>query len=601
MTSKRYKTSHKPAPLSALPGAALRAVLREGYGAADFKRDALAGLVVGIVALPLAMALAIGVGVPPQLGLYTAIVAGFLVAALGGSRTQVTGPTAAFIVILAPIYTKFGLAGLYISGIMGGLILIVMGLFRLGQMIQFIPHPVTTGFTAGIATVIATLQIKDLLGLTLASNPEHFVERIIAMAQAIDTASLSELGIGAFTFAVLLFFPHLTRRFPAPLVAVPAAALLALLLGQVLPNFQVATIASRFQTVVDGTVFHGIPQLPPLPIVPWLADGPSGQPFHLTFDNFRALFSGALAVAMLGAIESLLSAVVADGLARTKHEPDAELISLGIGNVVVPFFGGVPATGAIARTATNIKAGARSPIAAMVHALTILAAVLLLAPWLGYLPMASLAALLLLVAWNMSEAKHFVHTIRVAPKSDVAVLLTCYVLTVTFDMVVGVSVGMVLAAFLFMRRMAEVTDGRLTSEGGSGDSVPLPAGVLIYEISGPLFFGAAQKAMAALEIVAGETKAVILLMSGVSTMDATGLVALQGALAPLRSHRCLAVLAGVQGQPLALLKKAHVDTSECVLLCENLSAAIEAAEKHVSGKVPLFSKAVDRRSNPSRR
>lgn len=584
MPSNRYQSAHKQPPLSSLPAAALRAALREGYGAADLRRDALSGLVVGIVALPLAMALSIGVGVPPQLGLYTAIVAGFLVAALGGSRTQVTGPTAAFIVILAPLYTKFGLAGLYVSGILGGLMLIVMGLFRLGQMIKFIPHPVTTGFTAGIATVIATLQIKDLLGLTLASNPEHFAERIIAMAKALDTASLSEFGIGAFTLSVLVLFPRLTRRVPAPLVAVPAAALLALGLRQVLPEFHVATIASRFTTVVDGKVFHGIPQLPPLPLLPWLAEGPGGQPFHLTFDNFRALFSGALAIAMLGAIESLLSAVVADGLARTKHEPDAELISLGIGNVVVPFFGGIPATGAIARTATNIKAGARSPVSAMVHALTILAAVLMLAPLLGYLPMAALAALLLLVAWNMSEVKHFVHTVRVAPKSDVAVLLVCYVLTVTTDMVIGVSVGMVLAAFLFMRRMAEVAEGRLTSESKLGEPLPLPSGVLLYEISGPLFFGAAQKAMAALEIVAGETKAVILLMREVHTMDATGLVALEGALAPLRSHRCLAVLAEVKGQPLALLKKAHVDAREGIVLCENLGEAVRVAERHVSEK-----------------
>jgi len=281
---------------------------------------------------------------------------------------------------------------------------------------------------------------------------------------------------------------------------------------------------------------------------------------------------------MLGAIESLLSAVVADGMAQTKHDPDAELISLGIGNLVVPFFGGIPATGAIARTATNIRSGARSPIAAMTHAVTVLAAVLVLAPLLGYLPMASLAALLLLVAWNMSEVKHFAHMIRVAPRSDVAVLLTCYALTVGFDMVVGVSVGMVLAAFLFMRRMAEVTEARLAEDTHPDVPGPLPPGVVVYEISGPLFFGAAQKAMAALEIVAGKTKAVILLMDEVHAMDATGLVALESALEQLRKQKCLAILSGVRDQPMALLKKARVPEREGVMLCPNAAEALEAVK-----------------------
>jgi SulP family sulfate permease len=588
MARTRYKSATTTVPLKDLPAAALRAVLREGYSAGDLKSDLLAGIVVGIVALPLAMALAIGVGVPPQYGLYTAIVAGFIVAALGGSRTQVSGPTAAFIVSLAPIYTKFGLAGLLTSGLLAGLMLIAMGFLRLGRLIQFIPHPVTTGFTAGIATVIATLQIKDFFGLTLPSNPEHYFERVAVMFQARGTATFSEPFIGLLTLGILVFFPRITRKFPAPLVALPATALVAIALGHFFPNFDVATISSRFQTTVGGTVVHGIPQLPPLPLIPWLASGPDGQAFHFTFDNLQALLGGAFAIAMLGAIESLLSAVVADGIARTKHDPDAELISLGIGNVIAPFFGGIAATGAIARTATNIKAGARSPIAAMVHAVTILAAVLVLARLLGYLPMASLAALLLLVAWNMSEAKHFIHTIRVAPKSDVAVLLTCFGLTVAFDMVVGVSVGMVLAAFLFMRRMAEVTDGHL-ADGRSPDIAgPIPHDVVLYEISGPLFFGAAQKAMAALEIVAGQTRAVVLLMQGVHAMDATGLVALESALEPLRAHKCLAILSGVRGQPLALLRKAHLDSREGVVFCTSVEEALATASNHVGAPPPLL-------------
>ncbi len=584
MARTRHKGAVKVVALRELPAAALRAVLREGYTRADFKGDLLAGVVVGIVALPLAMALAIAVGVPPQQGLYTAIVAGFLVAVLGGSRTQVTGPTAAFVVVLAPIFTKFGMAGLLISGFLGGLILVAMGLARLGRLIQFIPHPVTTGFTAGIATVIATLQLKDLFGLTLPGNPVHYFHRVAVMFEARHTASFWESVIGLLTLAILLSLPKLTRRIPAPLVALPAAALISVALGHLIPDFHVATIASRFHTTVGGSVVAGIPQLPPLPIIPWLTSGPNGQPFAFSFEAFGALLSGAFAIAMLGAIESLLSAVVADGLARTKHDPDAELLALGVGNLIVPFFGGIPATGAIARTATNIKSGGRTPVAAMIHSLTILAAVLALAPLLGYLPMTSLAALLLLVAWNMSEAKHFMHTIRVAPKSDVMVLLTCFGLTVGVDMVFGVSVGMVLAAFLFMRRMAEVTEARIV-EGGSHPELPgpIPKGVVVYEISGPLFFGAAQKAMAALEIIAAGTKAVVLLMDEVHAMDATGLVALESALIPLRQHKCLAILSGVRPQPLAILKKAQFEDMEGLVICASAQEALVVAGRQVVG------------------
>ncbi|HEU5076969.1 MAG TPA: C4-dicarboxylic acid transporter DauA [Polyangiaceae bacterium] len=581
MARTRYTATDVPFPLRAVPAAALRAVLREGYSRQDFKSDVLAGLVVGIVALPLAMALAIGVGVAPQHGLYTAIIAGFVVALLGGSRMQVSGPTAAFIVILAPIHTKFGMAGLLISGLLGGAILVAMGLLRLGRLIQFIPYPVTTGFTAGIATVIATLQIKDLCGLELESNPEHYLERVYAMFEARGSASLGEVVIGVTTLAMLVALPRFTRRLPAPLVALPLSVLTALVLTRVLPEFQPATISSRFHTTVAGHVIHGIPPLPPLPMLPWLASGPEGSTFTLGLDELRPLLSGAFAIAMLGAIESLLSAVVADGMARTKHDPDAELISLGVGNMIVPFFGGIPATGAIARTATNVRAGARSPIAAMTHAVTVLAAVLVLAPLLGYVPMSALAALLLLVAWNMSDAKHFIHTIRVAPKSDVAVLLTCYVLTVGLDMVIGVSVGMVLAALLFMRRMAEVTQARLAAGGLPDVTGPLPPGVAVYEISGPLFFGAAQKAMAALQLVEDRTKVVVLLMDEVHAMDATGLVALESALEPLRKNKCLAILSGVRAQPMALLKKAQLDKREGVAFSANAREAVAVAGRHV--------------------
>jgi SulP family sulfate permease len=506
----------------------------------------------------------------------------------------VTGPTAAFIVILAPIYAKFGLAGLLISGAMGGLVLIVMGLARLGQFIEFIPHPVTTGFTAGIATVIATLQIKDVLGLQLGRNPEHFFDRLSAMWQARGTASLAELGVAAVTFTLLRLIPRWVKRVPAPLIALPIAALLAAAIGHFAPGHAVATIASRFHATVGGQVVAGVPPLPPLPMLPWHAAGPGGAPFELSFGTLQALLSGALAVAMLGGIESLLSAVIADGMAGTRHDPDAELLALGIANVITPFLGGIPATGAIARTATNIRSGARSPIAAIVHALTVLAAVLVLAPLIGYLPMAGLAALLLLVAWNMSEVKHFGHILRVAPRSDVLVLFTRYGLTVVFDMVVAVSVGVGLAALLFMRRMAEITHVRLTNYDAPGTAGVSTSGVhripdllrgkvAIYEIAGPLFFGAAQRAMSRLAGVRGRVAAVIIRLDSVPVMDATGLVALESAIAQLSQSGCVAILTGLQAQPQALLDKAGFKQKPWRLVIRpDLASAIAAAEALVT-------------------
>jgi SulP family sulfate permease len=569
----RYQLRNQPAPLRSLPAAALRAVLREGYTRDDLKHDVLAGVVVGVVALPLSMALSIAVGAAPQNGLYTAIIAGFAVAALGGSRHQVSGPTAAFIVILAPLYAKSGLAGLLLSGLLAGLILIVMAVLRLGRLIQYVPHPVTTGFTAGIAVVIATLQLKDLLGLRLASTPEHYLDRVVLMVRSLSSTSWAELGVGLGTLAFLVLWPRLGSRLPAPLVALPVAAVAALLLHRWWPSFDVQTI---------GTRFNGIPRLPPLPILPWEAGGPEGQPLEWSFALIRDLLPGAFAIAMLGAIESLLSAVVADGMKRTRHDPDAEMLGLGIGNVLAPFFGGIPATGALARTATNVRSGGRSPIASMVHALTVLASVLVLAPLIAFLPMASLASLLLLVAWNMSDRKHFAHILRMAPRSDVAVLLTCFGLTVLFDMVIAVTVGVVLAALLFMRRMVEVTEGELREETHPHLSRPLPKGVVLYDVNGPLFFGAAQRAMNALGSISTRARAVILTLDGVPAMDSTGLVALESALEDLTRLKCLIVLAGLQPQPRSVLERAEFfERYPGVLAVDTVEAAIALAEAEI--------------------
>lgn len=534
----------------------LRAALAEGYGAPQLASDLGAGLVVGIVALPLSMALAIAVDMPPQFGLATAIVGGAVIAVLGGSRVQVSGPTAAFVVILAPIVARFGPAGLLLAGAMAGVILIGLGLARMGQLIEFVPYPVTTGFTAGIGIVIATLQLKDFFGLTAPIAAESFPERALALFRALPTWRPGDAAIGVLTLAVLLLWPRVVRRIPAPLAALVVAAVAGWALSRFAPQFEPATIASRFVTDTAGGPVAGIPRTPPFPIAPWSLAGPGGLPLDLSLGVVRELLPAALAIALLGAIESLLSAVVADGMSGHRHDPDAELVAQGVGNLVVPFFGGIAATGAIARTATNVRSGARSPVSAIVHAVVVLAAVVAAAPLLGHLPMAGLAALLLVVAWNMSEVGHVAHTVRTAPRSDVLVLVACLGLTVAFDMVVAVLTGVVLAALLFMRRMAEVSGAELVSAAPSsphGGGLP---GVVEYRVAGPLFFGAAAKAMGALHNVDPGARAVLIDLREVPVIDATGVVNLASAVARMRRAGVLVVLGGIQEQPMRALLRA---------------------------------------------
>jgi SulP family sulfate permease len=535
---------------------AMRRTLAKGYDRASFRADLFAGAVVGVVALPLSMALAISVGVAPQHGLYTAIVAGIVVALTGGSKFQVTGPTAAFVVILAPIASRHGISGLLTAGLLAGVILVAMGVARLGRLIQFIPHPVTTGFTAGIATVIATLQLKDAFGLSVPHMPETYLEKVRALWDARGTASAADALTALATVALLVelprLFPAMTRRFPAPLLALTLTSLATVALHYFVPRITVATIGSRFHSVVDGVTVHGIPPLPPVPMLPWGAGG-------LSLGAVSSLGSAAFAIAMLGAIESLLSAVIADGMTGKKHDPDAELVGLGIGNIVAPFFGGIAATGALARTATNIRAGARSPIAAVCHALVVLLAVVLLAPLLAYVPMASLAGLLLVVAWNMSERRHFATILRIAPKSDVIVLLACFGLTVIFDMVIAVSFGVVLASLLFMKRTADLTHFKLVDDSNRAESEhQIPPGVALYEVAGPLFFGAAQNAMGALQTVGSSSLVVVLALGRVPSIDATGLVALESALTRLKLAKKQVVLTGPLPEPRRVFDRANL-------------------------------------------
>ncbi len=549
----------------------MRRALEQGYPFARFRQDLLAGLVVGIVALPLSMALAIAVGAPPQHGLYTAIVAGIVVALTGGSKHNVTGPTAAFIVILAPIVGKYGLSGLLTAGLMAGVLLVAMGVMRLGRLIQFIPHPVTTGFTAGIAVVIATLQLKDVFGLHVEKMPDGFVEKIAAMWEARRSASIWELVVAAVMLGLLVGIPRITKVIPAPLVALVVVTLLVTAASRFVAGFHVATIGSRFHTTVGGHEIAGIPQLPPTPMLPWGGG-------HLTFAQLRELFPSALAIAMLGAIESLLCAVIADGMTGKVHDPNAELVGLGLGNILAPFFGGIAATGALARTATSIRAGATSPIASVVHAIVVLLALMLLAPLVAYVPMAALAGLLLLVAWNMSDIRHALHILKVAPRSDIAVLLTCFVLTVVFDMVVAIGVGVVLAALLFMRRMSEMTRTRALSMPEIETTRKVPPNVAVYEIAGPLFFGAAQKAMGVLMSTAGGTRAIVLALGRVPAIDATGLVALESVIARLRSAKKLVILAGPFPEPRSVFDKANLeDEHENTFLADTLDEAIQLA------------------------
>lgn len=522
--------------------AACRQSLRSGYTWASLRGDLAAGLTVGIIAIPLAMALAIAVGVAPQHGLYTVLVAAPLIALCGGSRFNISGPTAAFVVILLPITGQFGIGGLLLCTVMAGLILIALGLLKAGRLIEFVPYPVTLGFTAGIGIVIATLQLKDLLGLQLAGQPSHYVQQLQMLWQALPGIQLGDSLVALACLGVLLLWPRLVPRVPGHLAALTVGALLGLLLEH--GGLSVATLGERFSYSVDGISYPGIPPFLPSFAWPWQLPGADGQPLLLSFELIRQLLAPAFAIAMLGAIESLLCAVVADGMTGSRHDPNAELLGQGIGNLVAPLFGGITATAAIARSATNVRAGACSPLAAIIHAGVVLAAILFLAPLFSYLPMAALAALLLMVAWNMSEAHHVAHTLRIAPRSDVLVLLTCLSLTVLFDMVLAVGVGLLLAAGLFIKRMSELTDARRLPSHGHQALSDLPEHVLALAIRGPLFFGAAQRTLETLRRLDPHIRVVILDVSAVPMLDMTALAALHSTVLEYRQQGIALIVSG---------------------------------------------------------
>lgn len=512
----------------------------KGYNRQQFTKDVTAGIIVGIIALPLSIALAIASGVSPEKGLYTSIIAGFLISFLGGSRVQIGGPTGAFVIIVFGVIQQYGYEGLVISTIMAGVFLILMGLLKLGSLIKFIPYPVTTGFTSGIAVVIFSTQIKDFLGLRIDEVPSEFLAKYESYISHISTINYQSFIIGAVSITIIIFWPKISRKIPGSLIAIIVSTIAAMLL-----NLEVETIGSRF-----GELSSSLPE------------------FSLPSFNVRSLpglIRPALTIALLAGIESLLSAVVADGMIGGKHRSNTELIAQGAANIASVLFGGIPATGAIARTAANVKNGGRTPVAGMVHALTLLLIMLVFMPYATLIPLSTLAAILMVVAYNMSEWRSFKNMFK-APASDIIILLLTFSLTVLADLVIAIEVGMVFAAFLFMKRMADVTHIKSISDeiedmpesvdSNSINNKKVSEDVLVYEINGPFFFGAAGKFIEVIdEIQQKPPRVLILRMRNVPVIDATGYSALYGLYKKCRNNNTRLLLSNVQPQPMKALEK----------------------------------------------
>jgi SulP family sulfate permease len=498
------------------------------WSRSQIRNNVLAGVVVGIVALPLAMAFAIASGARPEQGLYTAIVAALLTAIFGGTRVQISGPTGAFVAVLSIITAQHGFAGLQIATLMAGVILLVFGFARLGNVIKYIPNPVIAGFTAGIGLIIFVGQWKDFLGLTPAASGLRFHQKLWSLIEALPTINIATTGLALLSLAILILGARYFKRIPAPLVALVVATVL-----QTIFQFKgVATIGSAFGGIPRTLPTFSIPSLDPARVL--------------------SLVGPAFTIALLGAIESLLSAVVADGMAGTRHDSNQELIGQGIANIVAPLFGGFAATGAIARTATNIRNGATSPLAGMVHSLFLILVILLFAPLASTIPLCCLSAILFVVAWNMSELPHVFRVLRGAPKADVGILLLTFFLTVFVDLVVAVNVGVIFAALFFMRRMADSVNveqhiEQLPDSGTPGSpAVPENNGVLIYSIEGPFFFGAAEKLERSLEHIHRATTTLILRMGNVPFVDATGIFAIEEIITDFRRHGATVLLVEVR-------------------------------------------------------
>lgn len=514
----------------------------KGYTKKQFIADATAGVIVGIVALPLAIAFGIASGVTPEKGIITAIIAGFIVSFFGGSRVQIGGPTGAFIIIVYGIIQQYGTTGLAIATIMAGIILVIMGFARLGTLIKFIPYPVVVGFTSGIALLIFSTQIKDFFGLKMDSVPSEFHEKWIAYFEVFSTVNFYVLGIALLALLIMIFWPKVTHRVPGSLIAIIVTTILVLVF-----DLPVDTIGSKF-----GEIQANIPM-------------PSSFEINLTV--IRNLIGPATVIALLAAIESLLSAVVADGMIGGKHRSNMELVAMGLANIVTPIFGGIPATGAIARTATNVKNGGRTPVAGIIHAITLLLIMLFFGSYAKLIPMATLAAILIIVAYNMSEWHSFRSVLK-SPKSDVIVLLTTFFLTVIFDLTIAIEIGMVLAVLLFMKRMSEVTnvsvitrelfDEEDREDPNAISKRHIPDEVEVFEINGPFFFGAAKKFKDQMLKIEKPPKVRIIRMRNVPAIDATGLQTLREFYSDAKKYNTHLILSGVHTQPMLAMMKAGV-------------------------------------------
>lgn len=505
-------------------------ILRDGYSKRQFIQDFTAGVIVAAVAIPLAIAFGIASGVTPEKGLITAIVAGFVGSALGGSRVQISGPTGAFVIVIFGVVSKFGVAGLTIATVVAGALVIVMGLVKMGGVIKFIPTPVITGFTSGIAVIIFSTQIKDFFGLAMSEVPSEFVLKWSAYLSHLASIDLYAVGVAATTLLIIIYGPRLTTKVPSPLIA-----LLVTTAVVQLASLPVETIGSKFGAI-SGTL--------PAPIVP-----------ELTYASIRELIPSILTIAILIAVESLLSAVVADGMMGTKHRSNMELVAQGSANILSGLFGGIPATGAIARTATNIKSGGQTPVAGIIHALVILLVLVGLGSYASMIPMATLAGLLVVVAYNMSEWRTFRSLLK-APKSDVAILLSTFLLTVLVDLTVAIEYGMILAAFLFMHRMSQVTNVSVITNEFKDDDTPdtslgvnLPPRTQVYEINGPFFFGAAEKFTETIRLTGAYPQVLIVRMRNVPAIDATGIHTLMDIHKKLAAKGSTLILAEIHSQP----------------------------------------------------
>ncbi len=526
------------------------------YSKEKLLKDIIAGIIVAIIALPLSIALALASGVGPEEGLYTAIVAGFIISLLGGSTVQIAGPTAAFATIVAGIVAKNGMEGLVLATLMAGVLLILMGVFKLGSLIKYIPYTITTGFTSGIALTILIGQLKDFFGLVYAGGekPIETIEKLEVFFKYFSTVNIQAVIVGVVSLAILIGWPYINKKIPASLIAVVAGILMAM-------KMDVFTIGDLYT----------VSSAPPKFVVP-----------KFDLGLVKALLPDAFTIAILAAIESLLSCVVADGMTNSKHRSNAELVAQGVGNMGSALFGGIPATGAIARTAANIKNGGTSPISGMVHAIVLLLILVLLMPYAALIPMPTIAAILFIVAYNMSHWRPFVHLVKTAPKSDIAVLVITFVLTVVFDLVIAIEVGFVLACLLFMKRMSDETGvvGWKYAEEETDDSeklISLPKEIRVYEITGPLFFGAADRIA---QITAKEhTKCIILRMRSVSAIDITAMNALSELSEKMQENGVKLIFSHVNDQPMRVMEKAgFVEKIGRENFCDHIDGAIALAK-----------------------